>query len=130
MPPPIGAVSETELVAVRTVSTPRSDEPPPVEALAVRVGSKRVDGRHREAAEENAEHPAGGALSERLAGDLPDDQALRPTEGLQRAELTDALPDRGDGEQRREQERGRCRDDREDEPEVVREIRRRRRASR
>src|SRR6266550_4258760 len=39
---PTGALSDTALVAVRTASTPRSEDPPPVLALAVRVGPKAL----------------------------------------------------------------------------------------
>ena len=59
------------------------------------------------------EQAAERALRERLADDLPDDEPLRPAERLERPELAHALPDRGEGEQDRQQERGDRGEDRE-----------------
>ena len=71
-----------------------------------RASGRTRRSRRRRDAEHDAEHAADDALRERLADDLADDQALRPAERLQRAELADALADRRERQERREQERG------------------------
>ncbi len=102
-------------------STPKR-LPPPVVELALSVGPNAADAERDRDAEENAEDAAEHARGERLGGDLAHDLALRPTERLERAQLAHPLADGREREQRREQERGDCGDDREGEAEVVREV--------
>ena len=119
---PTGAESETASEVVRAAcSTPKM-----VSRRGGGAGGERrpeaADEERRRDAERDAEDPSEHALGERLARDLADDLALRPAERLQRSQLADALADGRERKQRREQERGGCGDDREREPEAVREV--------
>ena len=121
---PTGAVSDTLRVAVRTVLTPRFAKSLPVVELAVSDGPNASTASATATPRPMPKMPPRMPCRERLARDLADDHPLRPAERLQCAELADALADRREREQRGEQERGGGGDDREREPEIVREIRR------
>ena len=73
-------------------------------------------------AERHAQDASEHALGEGLGGDLAHDQALRPPERLERPELPDPLADRREREQRGEEERRHCCDDRERKPQAVGEV--------
>jgi hypothetical protein len=67
-------------------------------------GRERGDGRSARQSEHDADGAPEEPLYEGLSGHLPDDEALRPAERLQRSELADALRDRGEREQARDEE--------------------------
>ena len=107
-----GAFSVTPVLTVRAAIPSASGSPPTVE-LAVSVGANASKSCATSDAEQDADEPAGDPRDERLADDLPHDEALRPAERAQRPELPRALRDRGEREQRRHEERGDRDDDRE-----------------
>jgi hypothetical protein len=85
---PTGAVSDTALVAVRTVSTPRSAEPPPVVALAVSVGPNALMASAAATPSTIPISPPAAPLGQGLTGDLAHDHALCPAQGLERSVRT------------------------------------------
>ena len=112
-----GAVSATWSVTVRAVDLAEPEEvrrrvPPPVDEDAVSVGPTAPMTAASATPRTTPISPPATTLGERLPDDLADDDALLPAERLQRADLADALADRGEREQQRDQEGGQRREDR------------------
>ena len=105
-----------------TAPSPKKSLPPPVdERRRQRRPDRADDGRERDA-EDDADQPADDTLGERLADDLAHDDALLPAERLERADLADALADRRERQEQRDEEGGQRREHGERDAEAMREV--------
>ena len=121
---PTGAESETasEVGACGLLDAEEVFRAPVVE-LAVSVGPKTPTRTATPMPSTTPRTPPSTPCGEGLARNLTHDLALRPPERLESPELAHPLADRGEGEQRGEQERSDGGDDREREAQAVGEVR-------